>query len=67
MDHHFNCCLNFKKDTNLRKGQFIQYVNEIHMESAFAHPKCKSKLLQTYDSIFFFGGGGGWGHGAHML
>ncbi len=46
LGHHFSCCLSFKKDTNLRKGQFIQYINEICKEFAFAHPKCKYKLLQ---------------------
>ena len=53
LGHHFNCCLSFKKDTNFRKGQFIQCVNEICTEFGFAHPKCKSKLLQIYGSSFY--------------
>ncbi len=53
LGHHFNCCLIFKKDTNLRKGQFIQCINEICMEFAFAHHKCKSKLLQIYGISFY--------------
>ncbi len=32
--YHFN---SFKKDTKLRKGQFIQCVNEICTEFAFSH------------------------------
>ncbi len=53
LGHHFNCCLSFKKDTNLRKSQFIQCINDICKEFAFAHPKCKSKLLQIYSSSFY--------------
>ncbi len=51
--HHFNCCLSFKKDTNLRKSQFIQCINEIRWEFDFAHPKCKSKLLKMYGSSVY--------------
>ncbi len=40
LGHHFNCCLSFRKDINIRKGCFIQCVNEICTEFAFAHPKC---------------------------
>ncbi len=47
LDHHF------KNDTNLKKGQLIQCINEICTEFAFAHPKCKSKLLQIYGSSFY--------------
>jgi len=53
LGHHFNCCQSFSKDTNLRKGQFIQCVNEICTEFSFAHPKCKGKLLQIYGSSFY--------------
>ncbi len=45
--------LSFKKDSNLRKGQFIQCINEICMEFAFAHHKRKSKLLQIYGISFY--------------
>ncbi len=38
---HFNCCLSFRKDINIRKGCFIiQCLNVIYTEFAFAHPKC---------------------------
>ncbi len=39
--------------TTTRKGQFILFLDEICTEFAFAHPKCKSKLLQIYDSSFY--------------
>ncbi len=39
MNHHFNCCLSFGKDVNVRKGCFIQCVNEIYTKFAFTHPK----------------------------
>ncbi len=42
--HHFNCGLSFRKDVNIRKGCFIQCVNEICTKFAFAHPKCRTKL-----------------------
>ncbi len=48
LGNHFNCCLSFKQNTNLRKGQFIQCINEF----VFAHPKCKSKLVYIYGSSF---------------
>ncbi len=43
---HFNCCLSFRKDVNIRKGCFLQCVNEICIEFAFAQPKYPAKLLQ---------------------
>ncbi len=46
LGHHFNCCHSFRKDINIRKGCFIQYVNELCTEIAFAHPKSGAKLLQ---------------------
>ncbi len=53
LGHHFNCCLSFAKDVNSRKSQFIQSVNEINTEFAFAHPICKAKLLQIYGTSFY--------------
>ncbi len=44
LGHHFNCCLSFRKDINIRKGCLIQCVNEICTEFAFAHPKYRAKL-----------------------
>ena len=51
LGHHFNCCLSFAKDVNSRKSQFIQSVNEINTEFAFAI--CKAKLLQIYGTSFY--------------
>ncbi len=45
LGHHFNCFL--------RKGSFIQCVNEICTEFAFAHPKCRAKLLQIHGTSFY--------------
>ncbi len=53
LGHRFSCCLGFKKDIGMRKGAFIQCVNEICTEFAFAHPLCHMKLLQIYGSSFY--------------
>ncbi len=53
LGHNFNCCLNFSKDVNMKKGSFIQCVNELCSEFGFAHPACKMKLLQMYGSSFY--------------
>ncbi len=51
LGHH--CCLSFRNDINIRKGCFIQCVNEICTEFAFAHPKCQAKLLQVFGTSFY--------------
>ncbi len=43
----------FRKYINKRKGCFIQCVNEICIEFAFAHPKYRAKLLQIYGTRFY--------------
>ncbi len=53
LGHHFNCCLSFRKDINIRKGCFIQCVSEICTEFAFAHHKYGAKLLQIYGTSFY--------------
>ncbi len=53
LGHHFNCCLCFRKDINIRKGCFIQCVNEICTAFAFAHAKCGATLLQIYGPSFY--------------
>ncbi len=53
LGHYFNCCFSFRKDINIRKGCFIQCVNEICTEFAFAHSKCRAKLLQIYGTSFY--------------
>ncbi len=53
LGHHFNCCLSFRKNIDIRQGCFIKCVNEICTEFAFAHSKCRAKLLQIYGTSFY--------------
>ncbi len=46
LGHHFNYCLSFRKDINIKKGCFIQCVYDTCREFAFAHTKCRAQLLQ---------------------
>ncbi len=46
LGHYFNCCLSFRKDINIRKDCFIQCVNEICTEFAFAHPLNYYKYME---------------------
>ncbi len=52
LGHHFNCCFSFKKDTNLRKGKFFQYLNEICTEFAFAHPNVNLNYYRYMVGVF---------------
>ncbi len=52
LGHHFICCFSLRKYINIRKGCFIQCVNEICTEFVFAHPKGQAKLLEIYGTNF---------------
>ena len=53
LGHTMNCCLNFDMDIQFRKGKFISCVNNILTEFGFAHPECKTYLVQLYGSSFY--------------
>ena len=53
LGHTLTCCLNYDKDVNIKKGQFIACVNNIITEFSFAHPRVKMKLLSMYGTSFY--------------
>ncbi len=53
MDHYYNCSLSFRQYVNIRKGCFMQCVNEMCTEFAFVQLKCRAKLLQIYGTSFY--------------